>query len=161
MEVIRNVENEDKDLRTVEVVKDEKHLKMSLNKYDELEVSFSYGENEKGNWFQETFEVDKNDGEFYNAVDGTFASYSGDVFFDTHGANLVLYNDEGNYRFFFMEDDSFASKEIKCRFFDHSIENDSMKYLFNRVYGRKEQKFEKPRCLSKTLKKLVDNSANM
>ena len=161
MEVIKNVENKDSDLKTIEVVKNDKHLKMSMNKYDELVVSFSYGDDKKGNWFQESFEVNKEDGEFYKDVDGTFASYSGDVFFDTYGANLILCNEEGNYKFFFMEDSNFAAKEIKCKFFDHSLENDSMKYLFNRVYGIKDQKVEKQKCLSKTLKNIVDNSANM
>jgi hypothetical protein len=160
MSVIKKTfENED-GVKTVEVIKGEKHLIMSLTKYDELTVSFSYGEDKKGFWFQEMFNVNKEDGDFYKAVDGTFASYSGDVFFDTQGANLMLLNEDGNYRFFFMGEHNIAGKEIKCTFFDHSLENDSMKYLFNRLHSG-EQKIQqetqdKPLALSKTLQNIVE-----
>ena len=157
MVVINNATDEKEGLKTVDITKDNKHISMSLNKYDDLIVSFSYEKDEKGYWFQESFEVNKEDGELYKAVDGTFASYSGDVFFDTHGANLLLLNENGNYRFFFMEDFCFASKEIKCRFFDDSVENTSMKYLFNRLHNSKQQVkdevIDKPITLNKTLGK--------
>ena len=159
MEITRRKDNE-KELNVVELIDGEKHFKMYMTKYDELDVCFSYDKKKKGYWFQETFCVNKEDGEAYKAVDGIFASYSGDVYFDTLGANLVLYNENGNYRFLFMEDANFASNEIKCRFYDDSIENNSMKNLYKRLNGLNIEKNEpvvnKPKTLSKTLQKIVE-----
>ena len=158
MEIIKKKDNE-KNVDVVEVINGEKHFKMAMTKYNELEVSFSYDETKKGYWFQESFNVNREDDEVYKAVDGIFASYSGDVYFDTIGANLVLLNEDGNYRFLFMEESHFASDEIKCRFFDDSLENNSMKSLFerlNQIESKKEKPLaEKPKSLSKTTKRII------
>ena len=159
MEIIKKKDNE-KNVDVVEVINGEKHFKMAMTKYNELEVSFSYDETKKGYWFQESFNVNREDDEVYKAVDGIFASYSGDVYFDTLGANLVLLNEDGNYRFLFMEESHFASDEIKCRFYDDSLENNSMKNLYKRLNGLNLEKNElvvnKPKTLSKTLQKIVE-----
>ena len=154
MEIIKRLDNENEE-KVIELVKDHKHLKMSLTKYDELSLSFSYDEDEKGFWFQERFEIDKNDEEVYDAVDGTFLSYSGDVFFDSYGANVVLLNEENKYSFFFMNELDFAAKEIKGKFLNDSMENQSMKIFFDKLSGL-EKTIEKPKTLSKTLNNIVE-----
>ena len=85
---------------------------MTKSKYDELSVSFSYDETKKGYWFQESFNVNREDDEVYKAVDGIFASYSGDVYFDTLGANLVLYNENGNRRVSRKEIEKILNSEV-------------------------------------------------
>lgn len=152
MEVLKE-KNEKQDV--IELVKEDKHLKMTKSKYDELSVSFSYDEDKKGLWFQEFFEVGKNDGEVYNIVNGTFLSYGGDVFFDSYGSNVVLFNEDGNYKFFFMKESYEASKEITCKLFPYSMENNSLNTMFERLDGiaKTIDNKEKPKTLSKTLKK--------
>lgn len=155
MEIIKKLDNENEE-KVIELVKDHKHLKMSLTKYDELSLSFSYDNDENGLWFQESFEIDKNDKEVYDAVNGTFLSYSGDVFFDSYGANIILFNEENKYSFFFMNEADFAAKEIKGMFLNDSMENQSMKIFFDKLSGL-EETLEKPKTLSKTLNKIVEN----
>ena len=143
----------------VELIKGDKHLKLTLSKYDELETSFSYGDTDKGYWFQENFDIDKNDGEIYDAVNGIFLSYSGDVFFDTMGANLILINEDNKYSFFFMKEFDQGTNEITSKFFNDSIENSSMRLFFDRLQrleSKEEVKVEKPKVLSKTLQKIVE-----
>ena len=170
MEIIRE-ETRDQDneivLRTMRVTKGYKHLDMSLNRHDELVVSFQRDRKagEKGGVIQDAFEIRKEDGEFYDAVDGIFASYSGNVYFDTHGGNLILLESfEGqkhNYDLFFVEDSAYSDMEVRCNFFDDSMENDSMKCLLNRMFMDPEKVIhhsvvvEKPavRKLAKTVEK--------
>lgn len=147
MDVIKGKES-------VELIKDEKHLKISLESFDQLVVSF-FKDDKEGHWFQESFEVNKNDDEVYNIVDGTFLSYSGDVFFDTYGANLVLLNEEGKYNFVFLNEHTDLDNEIKCKFFNDSIENRSMLYMYNRLCNIAKTE-EKPKTLSKTLNNIVE-----
>ena len=151
MEITKSKDNE-RDLDVVELVNGEKHFKMAKSKYNELEVSFSYGD-KRGYWFQESFDVTRNDEEVYKAVDGIFASYSGDVYFDTHGANLLLLNEYGNYKFLFMGDSNYACNEIRCRFFDDSLENNSMVNLFDRLNRLDIEKNEPVVCKPKILSK--------
>ena len=153
------IKSNDNTLSVVELVKGNKHLKLSLSKYDELEASFSYGDTDKGYWFQENFEIDKNDEEVYNAVDGVFLSYSGDVYFDTMGANLILMNTGDKYSFFFMKEFDQGANEIKAKFFNDSMENTSMKFFFKRLEKlepKEDLKIEKAKSLSKTLNKIVE-----
>ena len=162
MLVISDLEDVKKDERMVKILGNKKKINMSLNKYNELSVGISYYDDEKKPWIQESFDITKDDGEIYQIVNGAFASYSGDVYFDTHGANLVLLNEDGNYRFFFMGDYNSGDKEIRCNFFNDSIEKDSMIHMFNRFYEErtifsKDKKDEqKPKMLSKTLQNTVE-----
>ena len=178
MEIIRE-ETRDQDnelvLRTMSITKGNKHLNMSLNGYNELVVSFKRDqkEGEKGGLIQDIFEVREEDGELYRAIDGTFASYSGNVYFDTHGGNLFIsesfeddYNRKiHNYDLFFIEDSAYADYEINCAFFDDSMENESMKYFLNRMFEdpcnviHHEVFVEKP--LRKKLVKTVEKTTQM
>lgn len=158
MNIIIGKDKNEKIKDSVELVKDEKHFKMTLSNYNELEVSY-FTDNKDEYWFQESFEINKNDGEIYDAVDGIFLSYGGDVYFDTHGANLILLNNEDSYSFLFVKEFTEYSNEIKCKFFNDSIENDSMLYMFNRLNKLDEKTKEqtsKPKTLSKTLNKIVE-----
>lgn len=152
MEILKKEENEKK---IIELIKGDKHLKINLTKYNELSMNFSYDDEEKSNIYQEVFEIDKKDEDVYNAVDGTFLSYGGDVFFDTMGANLILINDEGNYRFIFMKEFDEGTKEITAKFIDDSMENSSMRIFFDKL-NNNTKAYEKPKTLSKTLKKIVE-----
>ena len=152
MEILK----EEKDgKKVIELVKEDKHLKISLTKFDELSLNFSYNDEEKGNIYQETFDIDKEDGDVYKAVDGTFLSYSGDVFFDTIGANVMLLNNEGSYTFVFMKEYHEGTQEIDAKFIDDSMENSSMKLFFDEL-NNNTKAYEKPKTLSKTLKKIVE-----
>ena len=158
MEIIQKKCNEDES-SVVELVKDDKHLKFSLSKYDELSLEFSYDDKNKGNLFQERFDIGKEDGDVYKSVDGIFLSYSGDVYFDTLGANLILLNEGNKYSFFFMKEFDQGANEVTSKFFNDCIENSSMKLLFERLQGlesKEEYKEEKPKMLSKTLQKIVE-----
>ena len=160
MKIIKEaIANNDKGLDSIELVKGDKHIKMSLTGLGDLSVCFFYDDDKKGYWFQESFDIGKEDEEVYKAVDGIFLSYSGDVFFDTYKSNMILLNDEGTYRFLFMKEFSEASKDITCDFFDDSLENRSMKNLFLRLQNleqTKEENIDKPKTLSKTLNKIVE-----
>ena len=164
MEIIRE-QTRDQDntivLRNMRVTKGNKHLDMSLNGYGELVVSFQRDrkEGEKGGVIQDVFEIRKEDGEFYDAVDGIFASYSGNVYFDTHGGNLILLESfEGqkhNYDLFFVEDSAYSDMEVRCNFFEDSMENDSMKSLLNRMFVKKEGIIEHSIVVEKPLRKML------
>ena len=160
MKVIKKeIEKEGKKLDSVEIVDNNKHLSLTMSQYGELSASLFYDDKD-GLWYQESFDIDKKDGDIYKAVDGVFLSYSGDVFFDTRGANLVLFNDDGSYKFFFMKESYEASNEISCAFDDDSIENSSMRTFYDRLnaIGLEEEKVEvedKPIVLSKTLQNIL------
>lgn len=159
MKVIRKeIEKDGKKLDAVEMVEDNKHLRLSMSEYGDLSASFFYDDKD-GSWFQESFDIEKKDGDIYRAVDGVFLSYSGDVFFDTRGANLVLLNNEGSYKFFFMKEFYEATNEITCEFDSDSMENSSMHTFFDRLnnISQEEVKVEdKPIVLSKTLKNIIE-----
>lgn len=116
-----------KNLNSVELIDDDKHMKMSLSDLGFLNVSFFYDNPNKDLWFQEKFEISKSDGDIYDLVDSLFFA-SGDVFFSTEGSNMQLINDSNRYRFYFVRD--LDSKKISCTFIDSSIENDKLKRMF-------------------------------
>ena len=159
MELVKKaIENND-GLSSIELIKDNKHFSMSKSPIGYLRLSFSYDEDKEGLWFQEDFTFDKNDGAFYDAVEGIFLSYGGDVFFDTYGANLILVHEDDSYRFLFMKEFDEGTRRIDCDFIDDTMENNSLKGLYMRMQNIPETKKEnvsKPKTLSKTLNNIVE-----
>lgn len=156
MEIIKKpIEKNKNGLSSIEFVKNGKYMRLGMTDLDFLTVSFSYDEGLNNHCFQESFEITKSDGELYKDVDKAFWTFGGDVFFDSIEANLVLFNEENGYRFFFMGELSEASNEIKSILITDSQENNRLRELYMKLQPKEKEKTDK-KTLSKTLDKIVE-----
>ena len=143
------------DLNEIELVNDNKKIELLLTKLNYLIAKFSY-EDKKKPWMFEYFEFNKDDKEIYSMVNGLFASYSGDVYFSTIGSRMNLFRDENGYKLMFSNE--YDGEVLVGKFAYNTMENNSMKDLFyklNEYYVNKNEE-QKVKCLSKTLKKILD-----
>ena len=141
MEIIKTkIEGNKKELSSVDLVNDGKIMHFTTTNLGFLKVSFSYENPKKNVWFQERFDIGKEDTELYKLTESIFFSYGGQVFFDSENSeSLMLTKDSSKYCFYFCEGAEPNHTAIECTFVDDTTENESLKNFY---YGLQDVKLE-------------------
>ena len=104
----------------------------AMNDNGYLVAGFYYDNPDKMFNFEEYFTIDKSNKQIFDLFDKYFLSYSGDVYFDTEGADLILERDDfDNYSLHFIRNFYEPHKIIESKFYSSTMENNSMYQLFN------------------------------
>lgn len=137
MEVFKgNDNNNKKGFSSFDIHNEGKHLFFSMGDLEFLTVGLFYDDINKKFNIEEYFTIEKNDEnkEINGLLDKFFLSYSGDVYFTTEGAGLVLERDAiDNYCFHFFRDFEEKNNMIKSKLIAYTQENNSMYRFYKKI----------------------------